>query len=33
MITYSKIDEAYFEKYDSIPMLVDVRSPSITSFN
>ena len=26
MITYKKIDETYFEKYDSIPMLVHVKS-------
>ena len=26
MITYREIDESYFEKYDSIPMLVHVKS-------
>lgn len=26
MITYKKINESYFEKYDSIPMLVTVKS-------
>jgi hypothetical protein len=26
MITYRKIDESYFEKYDRIPMIVHVKS-------
>ncbi|MBZ9687313.1 hypothetical protein G9F72_013355 [Clostridium estertheticum] len=26
MITYREIDKSYFEKYDSIPMIVHVKS-------